>query len=297
MLKIAAYAQTLQGIVDLKNMGFKDATLHPMLLPGISKGILPNEKTITLIKKSLEDNEIKPVDLSILGGWDELSLSGKIYHYLVPSDPEYEESRKKGVNKFKELVKLCKNLGCDQITTELGGHPVYRLDHEEAWKKSIKDIGPILHEEGVKLAFYPHPGDFLMESDLVVDLIREIKRDEIGYVYCVPHTYILAGKYDANPSAMIEYASDILMGVQLADSLKPIQMWVYQHREIYPYHNHLLPGKGMIDIKEVLKTLEKINFTGPITLIPYLYGMYPTTLAEVQLEAKKYVEKMISDIY
>jgi len=296
MWKLAAYGESLKGLEDLRKMGFKYVTIHPGLLRVIGVGMLPREEEIQAVKRGLEDNDLEPVDVSIFSGWDFLGLSGRIDGYLVPLNPEYEETRRRGVQALTKLIKMCKTLGCNQLTAELGGTPVYHLDHEEAWMKSVKDLSPILREEGVRLAFLPHPGDFLEENNAVVDMIREVKCKEVGYVYCVPHTFALAGRYDADASAMIEYAADVLMGVQMADSLKPNQMWVYQHREVFRNHSHLLPGKGMIDIKGVLKTLKKIDYTGHITLIPYTLGMYPKTLADLQLEAKQTIEKMMESI-
>jgi sugar phosphate isomerase/epimerase len=102
----------------------------------------------------------------------------------------------------------------------------------------------------------------------------------------------LAGRYDPDVHAMIEYAKDMLMGVQLADSLRPVQMWLYQHREVNKMHSHLLPGRGMIDIKGALTALKEIDYDGPLVLIPYRYGMYPMNFLDLISESKNIVEKL-----
>jgi sugar phosphate isomerase/epimerase len=298
-LKLVAYAHTLQGIKDLEAMGFENVAVHPMLLPRLDLGILPNDDVVEKVRLALSKSPLEPIDLVIFGGWHALGLSGMIEMYPAsPEEPAFEEVRRSGVEQFKKIIKIAKALGCRQILSELGGRPIYHIDCEEAWKKSIRDLTPALAESGIKLAFMPHPGDFEMENNRFVDLILETKSKQIGYVYVAPHTFVLAGKFEANPAEMIEYASDagVLTEVHLADSLKPIQMWVIQHREILPEHSHLPIGKGMVDIKGILRTLKKIDFQGPVLLMPYRYGMYPRSFADLQLEAKQSVEKLLSEI-
>ncbi len=82
----------------------------------------------------------------------------------------------------------------------LGGRPLFHLDHEEAWRNSVKDLAPSLREEGIRLAFQPHMADFMQESNPFVDLLVDTKIREVGYVYVVPHTYVLAGKLTPMPA-------------------------------------------------------------------------------------------------
>jgi sugar phosphate isomerase/epimerase len=300
--KLAAYARSLHDLEDLSRNGFKYVSLHPILFStatskSVDMGGIPDDEIIGRVKKAVGQNGLEPVDFQTFGAWGLLGCSGVIGQIPAsPDDPMYEEVRQKGVRQFAKLVKVCKALGCNQMTAELGGSPIFHLDHEEAWMKSVQDLAPVLREEDVRLAFLPHPGDFLEESNPVVDMIRATKSKEVGYLYCVPHTFVLAGRYNADISAMIEYGADILMAVQVADALKPIQMWLYQHREINKNHSHLLPGKGMVDIKGALRALKALGYTGPLILIPYRYGMYPKSFSDLALEAKQTIDKMTEEI-
>ena len=302
MWKMAAYAHSFANLDALKQMGFKYVSLHPMLFNSpqskpFEMGGIPSEETVGRVKDALDRTGLEPVDLQTFGAWGLVGCSGIIGQTPAsPSDPAYERMRESGVQIFVKLVEICKALGCDQITGELGGSPIYHLDHEAAWTKSVQQLRPVLRKENVKLSCLPHPGDFLEESNPVVDMIRRAKCKEVGYLYCIPHTFVLAGRYDADVQAMIEYAEDMLLGVQLADSLKPIQTWLYQHREINKVHSHLLPGKGMVDIKAALTTLKKIDYDGPLILIPYRYGMYPMNFLDLISESKSIVEKLAQDI-
>lgn len=299
MFKLLAYAHNAEGLRNLERMGFEYCAVHPMWLPKLDLGIVPSEETVAKVKAELTKSPVKPVDLVIFGGWNALALSGAIDQVPAsPSEPIHEEIRKKGVEEFKKIIGVAKELGCAQILSELGGRPIYHYDSEDAWRRSVHDLDPVLGGNGIKLAFMPHPGDFEVENNRFVDLILNAKTKNIGYVYVAPHTFIMSGKYDADAPAMIEYAynSGLLTEVHLADSLMPIQMWVIQHREVYPYHSHLPIGKGMVDIKGILKTIKKIDFQGPVLLMPYRYGWHTKTFSDLQLEAKQTVEGMMREI-
>jgi sugar phosphate isomerase/epimerase len=297
--KLVAYAHNLEGLKNLENMGFEYCAVHPMWLPKLDLGIIPTDQSVASVKEALASSAVKPIDLVIFGGWHALALSGTISQLPAsPSEPVHEEIRKKGVEEFKKVIRIARELGCRQILSELGGYQIYHYDSEEAWRRSVKDLDPFLGENGIKLAFMPHPGDFEVENNRFVDLLVDTKTRNLGYVYVAPHTFILSGRYDANAGEMIEYAnnSGLLTEIHLGDSLMPIQMWVIQHREIYPYHSHLPIGKGMVDIRGILKTIEKIDFRGPVLLMPYRYGWHTKTFSDLQLEAKQTVERMLKEI-
>jgi sugar phosphate isomerase/epimerase len=297
--KLLAYAHNLEGLKNLESMGFEYCAIHPMWLPKLDLGIIPSQDAVNSVKDALRESPLKPIDLVIFGGWNALALSGAIDQVPAsPSEPIHEEIRRRGVEEFKKIVLIAKELGCKQILSELGGRPIYHYDSEEAWRKSVSDLDPVLGENGIKLAFMPHPGDFEVENNRFVDLVLDTKARNVGYVYVAPHTFILSGRYDARASEMIEYAhnSGLLTEIHLADSLMPIQMWVIQHREVYPYHSHLPIGKGMVDIKGILRTIRKIDFQGPVLLMPYRYGWHTKTFSDLQLEAKETVERMLKEI-
>ena len=294
-LKLTAYAHSLDAFEQLKYRGFEYVALHPMLFPGIEMGMVPSEQQVEAVVSQLDKSGLEPTDLVTFNAWNALGLSGAIEQLpSSPADPEYEIARRRGVTQFTKLIKLCRKFGCKQIYSQMGGRPLYHLDHEEAWTKSVRDLDPILEEEGVKLAFMPHPGDFIEESNPCVDLIRASRCRNIKYIYVVPHTYILAGRMEADASAMIRYASDhgVLSEIHMADSIKPVQAWIRDHLDITALHSHLVPGKGSLDIEDIVKTIVGIGFEGPIIMIAYRYGITGRSFVDIAVECKEYVERI-----
>ncbi len=298
-MKLAAYAHTLQEMRDLSKKGFRYVALHSMLFPSIEGGVLPNEEHVADIRRSLKENSLEPVDLVTFNAWYYLGLSGMMEQLPSgPRDPEYEKIRIRGVGQFEKIAKLAADFGCEQVFTLMGGRRVYHYDHEEAWRKSVSDLEPALERYGVKIGFIPHPGDFMEESNPCVDLIKSTGCRQIGYIYVIPHTFVLAGRMDADPAAMIGYASKagVLNEVHMADSLKPAQVWVRDHYDLQPYHSHLLPGRGSVDIRGALRELVRDGFDGPVLMIPYRYGVSDASFADLSGEAKDTVEKMLHEI-
>jgi sugar phosphate isomerase/epimerase len=295
-LKLTAYAHSLEAFEQLKIRGFEYVALHPMLFPGIEMGIIPSEQAVEAVVTQLNRSGLEPTDLVTFNCWNALGLSGAMEQLpSSPEDPEYEIARRRGVAQFTKLIKLCRKLGCKQLYSQMGGRPLYHLDHEEAWTKSVKELDPVLEEEGIKLAFMPHPGDFIEESNPCVDLIKKSGCENIKYIYVVPHTYILAGRMEADPAEMIQYASDqgVLSEIHMADSIKPVQAWIRDHVDIVSLHSHLIPGKGSLDIEGIVKAIVKTRFEGPVIMIAYRYGISDKSFVDLAVESKKYVEGIL----
>ena len=298
-MKLSAYAHSIKEMSALKKNGFDYVTLHSSLFPMIELGMIPNDEQIKAVRDALKENDLKPTDVATFFTWTSLGLSGMMEQLpSSPLDPEYEEARKRGVAQYKNLIKACRQLGVKQIYSLMGGRRLFHVDHQETWLKSVRDLRSTLESEDVTLAFMPHPGDFIENSDEAVDLIRGVKCKKLGYVFVTPHIFIMSGRMKPDPAAMIKYAdkAGVLTEVHMADSLHPVQMWVRDHFDIEPYHNHLIPGRGSVDIKAVLKALVDIEFDGPMVMIPYRYGVFDKSYTQLSTESKKVVEKMLKKI-
>jgi myo-inositol catabolism protein IolH len=183
-------------------------------------------------------------------------------HNLAALD---EGTRVEEVARMKQAIRRCHSLGYGLISSEMGGTPASRLSCTEAFEQSLGELVPVLEETGVKICFEAHPGDFLEESDPAVDLIKRIGSENVGYLFCIPHAFILG----EDPVHMLEYARDVLSFVHVGDALRPERVFYSGelpgrpgYQPAVKPHQHLIPGLGDVDFGAVFATLKKIGYEG-----------------------------------
>ena len=87
--------------------------------------------------------------------------------------------------------------------------------------KSIGELLPELHDDGVRIFFEAHPGDFVEDSFDAVDLLRSFRSRHVGYNYCVPHTFNLGHR----PRDIVRNAKGLLGYAHFADTLMPSRIF------------------------------------------------------------------------
>ena len=121
-LKLAAYVHSLKDLPRFKRAGFSYVALHPTLFPSVEGGIPPPAEKIQEVRKAVEASGLVPYDLATFNAWNWLGLSGMMEQLPSgPSDPEYEEIRKRGVKQYVGLIKLTKALGALRSTCSWEG--------------------------------------------------------------------------------------------------------------------------------------------------------------------------------
>lgn len=234
--------------------------------------------------KVMDHYGIKPA--AVLGGGPLASLDS--------------ETRRQAVKGFNRQIVVARLLGCDYITSEMNGGTSLQLnDCIDAFKASMREVAPVLEGEGVQVSFEAHPGDFVEDNDLGVDIIKEIGHKSIGYLYCGPHTFILG----EDPAAMIEYAADVLNWVHIADSYREERIIISFAPMGYATvggtpefkdtrgHLHLVPGEGEVDFASIFRTLKKIGYDGFVSAIPF----DSITPLEAVTQSLKMIQKYISE--
>lgn len=228
---------------------------------------------------------------------DDLQTSGmKVASFFETHDLASldEGSRQEGVARMKQTIKKSHAFGCDLVTSEMGGTPERRFSCTEAFMESVRELVPVLEETGVHLSFEPHPGDFVEQSDAAVDILREIGNKNVGYMFCVPHTFIMGDI----PAKMIEYAKDLLSFVHIADSHRWDKTFFRAALPTRPAydpmirpHQHLIPGLGDIDFNAVFSALRKIGYDGFVTAQPFSHYDRPI---EAAARTKKTIEEHLN---
>jgi myo-inositol catabolism protein IolH len=185
-----------------------------------------------------------------------------LYRWSSPDEAE----RQAAVRYWKRAIQLAVELGTNVMNSEFNGLPEDAAASEAQFWRSLEELLPIFESEGIRLNLEAHPGDFIERNTEAVELVRGIDRPEVGYVYCVPHTFHLGDDI----GQMIRYAAPVLRQVHMAD--------VFDHRAssglryiVNPpgstarVHQHLDIGQGEIDWDACFAALRGIGFDGIVT--------------------------------
>ncbi len=167
---------------------------------------------------------------------------------------------------MRHVLEVARKLGCKSLASELSGDMDNPGGSRRSFVKSIGELLPELHDEGVTIFFEAHPGDFIEDSFAAVKLLASFESQHIRYNYCVPHTFSLGH----GPREIIQDAKGLLGYVHFADTLMPSRIFfspTYQPK-VKP-HLHMIPGGGDVDMKEVLSSLAKEGFEGYLVAQPF----------------------------
>jgi myo-inositol catabolism protein IolH len=203
------------------------------------------------------------------------------------SFPE-ENIRSDAVNQFRKGIQRASDLECSMIVSELNGDMDRPIESEKAFKQSIEDILPFLEKSNIVLCFEAHPGDFLEDNPLAVNLIKGIGSKHLRYLYCTPHSFILGD----DVAEMVTNSKEVLSYVHLADSLMPNKTFFSGRYfpKVSP-HQHLVPGRGDVDLNALFVALTKIDYKGFVTLDPFSHFDHPL---EAMRESKAYVGPLLN---
>ena len=248
--------------IAVNSMQFRHASVEDAIKEAAELGY----RHIEISGSHFAAHSANDVEADRLKGWLEAAgvrLAGLFEtHNLSALD---EGTRVEAVARMRQSILRCHSLGQDVVTSEMGGVPERRFSCTEAFERSAAELVPLLEETGVHVSFEPHPGDFIEDSDAAVDLIKRIESMQVGYLYCIPHTFVLGD----DPVHMLEYAQDVLSFVHVADALRPERVFFRGELPGRPAfatsikpHQHLIPGMGDVDFEAVFATLKRIGYDG-----------------------------------
>ena len=202
---------------------------------------------------------------------------GDVYH---PSWIESDETlREKRIQYTIDCIHLANKLGIKNISTEPGGPiPVQESQINldvllKIFTQGLKKVESIAETNNVKILVEPEPSLLIENSHQFLKLMNTICSDyvrlnfDIGHFYCVKE----------DPSAAILNLIDYIDHIHLAD--------IASNR----IHNHLLPGVGSIDFKQIFDTIKNIGYKGFITVELYPYQDNPVDTAKQSYNYLKYL--------
>ena len=218
------------------------------------------------LKACIEEKSLKVINLNCLtlfgaGDGDRSSPTG-----------HQEEDLRDRIDHALQSLRLASYMGCRNISIPSGTPPrdLSREGFKHLFHRRLEKVLPLAEELDVGVLLEPEPGLAGENYDHFKALLAEVKSPALGVNFDIGHLYCLG----EDPSASFERMFHWIGHVHLED--------IAQSR----MHNHLIPGRGVIDFLEVFKTMERLGYDRDICLELYTYLDTPV---EAGQEALNYI--------
>jgi len=189
----------------------------------------------------------------------------------LPSWIEPEEERRRiRINHTLACLRIASRLGCRNISVPPGG-PLNSMSRKEAmtlFYKGLEQVIPEAESSQVHLLVEPEPALLLENSRHFREFIEPVASAAVGLNFDIGHFYC-AGE---NPAKAFEDLFRWIGHVHLED--------IARDRS----HNHLIPGRGSIDFREMLHCIHSAGYQGSISLELYPYVNMPEAAGQESLQ-------------
>jgi sugar phosphate isomerase/epimerase len=196
-----------------------------------------------------------------------LFARGDTYH---PTWIEDDQSRRQErIQHTLGAIELAAEFEANTVSLQPGGPLIgvnlTRAAASERFAEGLNRVLPAARRQDVILAVEPEPGLLIQTADEYLSFKQQFFPDavflgmncDIGHLFCVGD----------DPAAVIGRMPREIAHVHLED--------IDSNR----VHQHLAPGKGVIDFKAVFTALRKIGYLGWVTVELYPYETTPAAVA------------------
>lgn len=183
-------------------------------------------------------------------------------------DPHYRTLR---VEHTKRALQLAADLGAPHITTEPGGPAFEGQSREEALAIFVEGLLPcveLAEELGVGLLVEPEPELLVEKFDQFEELLDRLGSKRAGLNFDVGHAYCVG----EDPEQYIERMAPLTTHYHVED-IAPTRV-----------HEHLIPGRGAIDLPATIEAIRHTGYTGWLTVELYPYADDPDAAAREAIE-------------
>jgi sugar phosphate isomerase/epimerase len=207
-----------------------------------------------------------------------LFACGDTYHPTwIEEDPRLRETR---IEHTIGAIQLAAAIGAATVSLQPGGPLIgTSLSRDQAGERFAEGLSRVLPEaqkRNVILAVEPEPGLFIETAGEYLEFKNRYFRNEptirmncdIGHLFCVGE----------DPATVIRSMPEQIAHIHLED--------IGKNR----VHQHLTPGRGVIDFASVFAAIEDVGYTGWTTVELY---PYETTAAGVAQRAFEHLRPMI----
>jgi sugar phosphate isomerase/epimerase len=191
------------------------------------------------MKKILDDNDMKYVEVEIIGDW---FTDG--------------EKRKRSDVIRRDLLDAAEGLGAWHI--KIGGD--IENDGAYPWPmdkmiKELKVLADQAADVGTKLALEIMPFSNLKTIDQAVELMQGAGKKNAGIMLDIWHL----ARGNINFDDIRKMPKELIFWVEVDDARKNVEGSLYNDT----VHNRELPGEGALDIQKFLRAVRNSGYTGP----------------------------------
>ena len=160
---------------------------------------------------------------------------------------------------LKDAIRLLKGRET-MLGLLVGGRRPSAVEGDARGVEIIREIADMAKESGLRVALYPHTGDWVERVEDAVRVARKVDRKNVGAMFNLCHW--LKVDDEKNMAPLLKLAAPHLFAVTIngADSGARGAGW---NRLIQPL------DRGSFDVYRFLKTLKALGYTGPIGLQCY----------------------------
>jgi len=174
----------------------------------------------------------------------------------------YSEVRGLTVKKIKLAIKVCDTVGGELIVVHPGRCPIPELKwmmekSRKLYEHTLREVLPEAKKRGIKIAV--ENGSYAFGPYATLDGLKQLmwKWRNLGACLDVGHAFLEARRKRMNPDVLIKKAVRGL-GEKLVH--------VHVHDNRGHYDEHLVPGGGKINFKEVSEALRRVHYEGAIVV-------------------------------
>jgi sugar phosphate isomerase/epimerase len=243
--------ETIRKVAELGYSGIEILADVPHAWPA---GLLPERKES--IRNQLWKYDLK---ISNVNAFMMNAVGDPRQPYWYPGwtdpDPHYRAIRREHT---KRALRLAKELGAPNITTEPGGRLAPGQSRAAALQIFYDEFMPcveLAEELSVDLLIEPEPGLLIERFEQYLEFVDRIKSPAVGLNFDVGHAYCVG----QDPEKWVERMAACTRHYHFEDIAAT------------RVHEHLIPGTGAIDLAATLAVISRSDYQGWITVELYPY--------------------------
>ena len=214
------------------------------------------EQEILRLKDTLSRLKLKVTNLN---SFTLYAVGDVILPSWIDADPQQRKIR---IDHTVDCLHLSAQLGCNNISIPPGGRAGLMPEQEamKLFKKGLEQVLPVAEDAGVRLLIEPEPLLLIENTSQIASFVSDMSSDNLGINFDIGHFFCA----EENPAKAFEKLFPWIGHVHIED--------IAADRT----HNHLIPGLGAINFKEVFAVMKQLQYDGDISLELYPYTDTPS---------------------